>query len=80
MEPKSTQSIGNTLTASPTKVVPLLQQLNRVEEFVSALTMRLDPVIQHEPQEDPAATTTTVTGRLAALGDVLQYLLDHIEL
>ena len=68
-------------TASPQKVVPLLQQLNRVEELVSALSLRLDPITNHEPlNNEKQSTTPTVTGRIAGIGDVLQYLLDHIEL
>jgi hypothetical protein len=69
-------------TLAPNKAIPLLQQLGRVEELVSAIVMRLDPITNHEPQNELSkqATTNTVTGRLASVGDGLQYLLDHIEL
>lgn len=74
----------NTLTASATtaqRVVPLLQALSRLEENVSALAMRLDPVTSHVPTQDSASpNSTSVTGRLHTLGDTLQYLLDNIEL
>lgn len=63
------------------RVVPLLATLSEVENKATALAMRLDPITSHDPANDAQmATTNTVTGRLAKLGDVLQYLLDHIEL
>lgn len=69
-------------TVSAQRVVPLLQSLSRVEELVSALTMRLDPVTNHVPSADnkAALNSPTVTGRINGLGDTLQYLLDNIEL
>jgi hypothetical protein len=74
-----TTATANTLT--PQKVVPLLQSLNHAEELVSALTVRLDPITNHEPiPEEKQTTSPTVTGRISGIGDVLQYLLDHIEL
>jgi len=77
------QSTPSTLVgATPNKVVPLLQQLGRLEEITSSLALRLDPITQHEPATDKAAANapSTVTQRIASVGDTLQYLLDHIEL
>ena len=64
------------------QVVPLLQQLNRVEEAMSALAMRLDPITNHTPtsENQSVAPSSSVTGRLTQLGDTLQYLLENIEL
>lgn len=72
----------NTLGATPNKVVPLLQSLSRIEVLAVDLTTRLDPIVQHQPTQDPTAppATNTVTNRINQVGDVLQYLLDHIEL
>lgn len=67
--------------AAPTRVVPLLQELSRLEETVSALAMRLDPITNHMPKQDSNdVPQSTVTARLHSLGDTLQYLLDNIEL
>ena len=73
---------NNTLGVTPTKVVPLLQQLSRLEEITSSLSLRLDPITQHEPstQGEEKQSPFTVTGRIQTVGDVLQYLLNHIEL
>ena len=76
-------SVGHsTATAINTpKVVPLLQALGRIEELSQSLAMRLDPIVNHVPQQDASAPpTNTVTSRIHAVGDVLQYLLDNIEL
>lgn len=69
-------------TLNPSKTIPLLQQLSRVEELVASFSLRLDPITNHEPMNDSIAksTTNTVTGRLSSIGDSLQYLLDHMEL
>lgn len=73
--------VSSTL-ATPAKVVPLLQALSRAEDLVSALALRLDPIVSHSPTAENAQkmTTNTVTGRLHQLGDTLQYLLDNSEL
>lgn len=77
MQPNST--LGQATTAQ--RVVPLLQSLSRLEESVAALAMRLDPVTNHAPTLDSSAPSSpSVTGRINALGDTLQYLLDNIEL
>lgn len=70
------------LAASPQKVVPLLQALNRAEELTAALTVRLDPIVQHAPTKtaEQPPLPNTVTSRLHQIGDALQYLLDNIEL
>lgn len=68
-------------TANTPKVVPLLQSLGRVEELAQSLAIRLDPIVNHVPPQDKITTpNTTVTSRIHAVGDVLQYLLDNIEL
>jgi len=78
------QTIGVSLNGvTPQKVVPLLQALNRAEELTSAIALRLDPITNHAlaaPNNVPANTPMTVTGRINTLGDTLQYLLDNIEL
>ena len=74
-------STYNATTATPAKVVPLLQSLSRAEDLVSSLAIRLDPIVQHVPSEaKDVPTSNTVTNRINSLGDALQYLLDHIEL
>lgn len=74
----------NTVNSSATaqRVVPLLQALGRLEDGVSALVLRLDPVTNHVPTESSEAklNSPSVTGRINNLGDTLQYLLDNIEL
>lgn len=73
--------LENQTASSATKVVPLLQALNRAEELAGSLALRLDPITQHLPQDsDKSPYTQTVTGRLTALADTLQYLLENIEL
>lgn len=69
-------------TVEPTKVIPLLQAVNRLESLVASTAVRLDPIIVHNPtsSENKQLTSTTVTARLNALGDALEYLLDNIEL
>lgn len=70
-------------TATPDRVVPLLMALSRIEGLTSTLAMRLDCVTVHEPvpsNEKLASAPQTVTRRIDAVGDALQYLLDHIEL
>lgn len=62
------------------KVVPLLQSLNRLEERVSSIALRLDPITNHAPSQEAAPPTSTVTGRLNQLSVTLEYLLDNIEL
>lgn len=62
------------------RVVPLLQSLSRLEEIVSALAVRLDPITNHSPTEEKKLNSPSVTGRINQLGDMLQYLLDNIEL
>lgn len=71
-------SLASASTA--TKVVPLLQALNRAEELTGALAMRLDPITQHAPNDNDKPPASTVTSRIDRLGDTLQYLLEHIEL
>lgn len=76
---------GTTLaqtTASPQRVIPLLQAVSRLEENVAALAMRLDPITSHLAATADSASPpqSSVTGRLQQLGDALQYLLDNIEL
>jgi hypothetical protein len=74
-------TVGTTNTLAPNKVVPLLQALGSAEELASVLAMRLDPITNHEPiPQEKQTTSQTVTGRISGIGDVLQYLLDHIEL
>lgn len=60
----------------------LYSALNRAEENAGALAMRLDPVTQHTtpPENQLSVPLITVTSRINALGDTLQYLLDNIEL
>lgn len=69
---------------TPSKVVPLLASLSRVEELVSSMAMRLDPIVNHQSAAQTSNSAqpvlTTVTARLQGLGDSLQYLLDNIEL
>lgn len=78
MQPQNTL-VGSAATAQ--RVVPLLQALSRLEENVSAIAMRLDPVTNHVPSADSSMPpSNSVTGRLHTLGDTLQYLLDNIEL
>ena len=75
--------IGNSTTASatpPVKVVPLLAAVSRVEELSSALAVRLDPIVVHAPSQNEKPYESTVTARINAVGDALQYLLDNIEL
>lgn len=68
-------------TATPQRVIPLLQTLHEIEEVTSALAVRLDPITNHVPSQAPAnPTANTVTQRLHQVGDALQYLLDNIEL
>lgn len=62
------------------RIVPLLQSLAHLEDTVAALALRLDPITNHTPSEDPQPPSSTVTGRLNQLGDTLQYFLDNIEL
>lgn len=77
MQPTTTTP--SSLTAQ--RVVPLLQSLSRLEELVSAMAVRLDPVTNHTPQSESSnLVSPSVTGRLNNLGDTLQYLLDNIEL
>lgn len=72
---------SNSTSTTAARVVPLLQSLSRLEDLTSAIAMRLDPITNHVPSQDKAAPpSTTVTGRVNQLGDVLQYLLDNIEL
>ncbi len=73
---------NTTVGAKLDKVVPLLQSLNRVEGNVSALALRLDPIISHTPETTDSAvpSSSSVTSRLNTLGDTLQYLLDNLEL
>lgn len=71
---------GSTTTQTAARVIPLLQTLNRIEELITAMALRLDPITNHMPQQDRTDYATTVTGRLQSLGDTLQYLLDNIEL
>lgn len=74
-------TISSTAGVTPARVIPLLQTLNRAEELVSAIALRLDPITQHSPAQDSLSPPSqTVTGRLQSLGDTLQYLLDNIEL
>jgi hypothetical protein len=82
MQPQNTLAGAPIGTATPAqRVVPLLQAVNRAEELVAAIAMRLDPVTNHEQQSGtPQPTSPTVTGRINQLGDTLQYLLDNIEL
>lgn len=79
MQPQNTL-VGSTTAAQ--RVVPLLQALSRLEDNVSAIAMRLDPVINHVPTDSNSSqlNSPSVTGRLNTLGDTLQYLLDNIEL
>lgn len=79
MDPNTHQAGSDVLAQ---KIVPLLQALSEVEDKVSAIALRLDPIVNHSPSTavDKAFPQTTVTGRLQTLGDTLQYLLDHIEL
>lgn len=74
----------NAVTSSATtaqRVVPLLQALSRLEDNVSAIAIRLDPVTNHVPTDSKSELNSpSVTGRLHILGDTLQYLLDNIEL
>jgi hypothetical protein len=71
---------ATTTTSLSQKVVPLLQALNRAEELASSLAMRLDPIVNHVQAQDKPPVGPTVTSRIHAVGDVLQYLLDNIEL
>lgn len=73
------QTIGSATKAE--RVIPLMQALNRVEDNVSAIALRLDPIVNHAPStQTDAPKSNTVTGRLQTLGDALQYLLDNLEL
>jgi hypothetical protein len=72
----SSSTSANTLKA----IVPLLDALSRVENNVSALAVRLNPIINQVPTQDSVPVSNSVTGRLHQVGDVLQYLLDNIEL
>lgn len=75
--------MDNSNSQNAAKIVPLLGQLQRLEELLPSLVMRLDPIIDHNSIPGSANATppsSTVTGRLEQLGDTLQYLLDHIEL
>lgn len=76
------ENVSSTSDQLASKVVPLLQQLNRVEDSVAALAMRLDPVVNHATAsaDTPVPVQSTVTARLQKVGDTLQYLLDNIEL
>lgn len=83
MNPTYTNTDPQTAGAQLTKsVVPLLGQLSRLEDLTNALAVRLDAITVHEPTSTASANqpSQTVTARLTALGDTLQYLLDHIEL
>jgi hypothetical protein len=75
---------GTTSTTAPTNlvkpVVPLLAQIQRLENLANELSMRLDPITVHDPKDTDRAEPRTVTQRLAEVGNTLQYLLDHIEL
>lgn len=76
-------TIGLAQPSNTAKVIPLLAAVCRVEELGAGLAMRLDPIIQHTIQQNvptPETPSHTVTARLHALGDQLQYLLDNIEL
>jgi hypothetical protein len=78
MQPQNTL-VGSAATAQ--RVVPLLQALSRLEDNVSALAVRLDPVTNHVPQSDQnSLVSPSVTGRLQTLSVTLEYLLDNIEL
>lgn len=71
-------------SSAATRVIPLLQALNRAEELAGALVLRLDPITVHETVAqsgpDRPSNNTTVTNRINQVGDALQYLLDNIEL
>lgn len=69
-------------SATPSKVVPLLAGLNRIEELTSSLAIRLDPIVVHggSPDQSQPPVSNTVTTRIHQVGDALQYLLDNIEL
>jgi hypothetical protein len=76
---ENTQTVRTAV--DPSKVGPLLAQLNRVEDLTSTLSMRLDPITVHHPTEQTdKVPNNTVTNRLQSVGDALQYLLDSIEL
>lgn len=79
MQPNTPIATGS---VAAQRVVPLLQALNRAEENVAALALRLDAITNHITTADSKTlgSPTTVTGRLNNLGDTLQYLLDNIEL
>lgn len=73
--------MDNNSSATAARIIPLMQELNRVEDHVAALVSRLDPIVSHVPQQDNVnPPTSSVTGRLHSLGDSLQYLLDNLEL
>lgn len=81
MDQANSPAAGQLVGGNAVRVIPLLQSLSRVEELTSALAMRLDPITNHVPEPaDKGPNAPTITGRLNSVGDVLQYLLDHIEL
>lgn len=72
-----------THSATAGRVIPLLEALNRAEETTSSMVMRLDPITNHVPHPESSLKDSppqTVTARISALADALQYLLDNIEL
>ena len=73
----------NPSSPTPDRVVPLLQAVSRLEQNASLLAMRLDVITVHESVPGNLAASAapqTVTRRIDAVADALQYLLDHIEL
>lgn len=74
-------TIRSNVTAG--RVIPLLEALGRAEEMTASMTMRLDPITNHAPRPESSLKDSlpqTVTARISALADALQYLLDNIEL
>ena len=78
--PSDTNATLTNTTIAASKESPLMSELKHVEDLVSSLVLRLEPVTNHMPSEDKAPTSNTITGRLRQVADVVEYYLTHIEL